>query len=444
MAKILEMKENWIGILLILLFLASTALLILFLQNRGRLSPEWSRKLLHISSGLASLSFPFIFTQNWPVFVISGGGIIFVLCVKKISSLKKSIGKITGSVSRKSEGEIFFPIGTAVLFWLSKGNTVLYIIPLLILTFADTAAALIGIFYGTFKYDATGGKKSMEGSMAFFLTAFFSAHIPLLVFTNTGRIQTLLISALLGFFLMIVEAVSWDGIDNLFIPLAGFFLLKAFLQMTLPGLAASLAATAFLAAAALFLKRQSILNTGALMGAVLAAYLCWFIGGIQWILVLFIFFAAYLFLTPKSKEDWKHHYNVHSVLSTCGSGLLWLLLSSHFKHPDYLYPFTASLSSQLAMISTARQIRTQSKLSLTGKIILSILEGWLLMLIPIFILRGSHTAAQLILSFVGTSASAAAFYFTQPDLEQYPEDTSRWMRQFLFGLLASLIDFWAV
>jgi phytol kinase len=86
------------------------------------------------------------------------------------------------------------------VFWLSPDDPLLFVIPMLVLSLADAVAALIGISYGRLRYESTDGIKSAEGSAAFFCAAFFSVHVPLLLFTQVGRAETLLISLVLGDF----------------------------------------------------------------------------------------------------------------------------------------------------------------------------------------------------------------------------------------------------
>jgi phytol kinase len=75
------------------------------------------------------------------------------------------------------------------------------------------------------------GRKSVEGSAAFFLVAFPCVLVPLLLFTSTDRVGIVLISSLIGLLVMLVEAVSWEGLDNLLIPLCGCFLLAVLLPL---------------------------------------------------------------------------------------------------------------------------------------------------------------------------------------------------------------------
>src|SRR5262249_18012010 len=150
--------------------------------------PEVVRKLLHMGMGLVTLSFPWLFDETWPVIVLAVLSIALLTSARLVAGLKSSLGSVVSGVARASLGEISFPVGVAVLFvLLIHGGAapfdlraVLYCIPVLLLTLADAAAALIGITYGRLQYPTADGVKSAEGSVAFFACAFFCTHVPLL------------------------------------------------------------------------------------------------------------------------------------------------------------------------------------------------------------------------------------------------------------------------
>jgi phytol kinase len=100
---------------------------------------------------------------------------------------------------------------------------------MLILTFADSAAALVGQRYGRHRFRVGGGTKTVEGSTAFFCMAFFSAQVGLQVFADREPIATLLIALLIALLLSLVEAAAGRGTDNFFIPITGCLLLRVYL-----------------------------------------------------------------------------------------------------------------------------------------------------------------------------------------------------------------------
>lgn len=248
----------------IALVLAVFGALIISLRSYRRLrSPdsEWVRKLLHMAMGLVALCAPWLFATNWPVILLTTGLALFLTALRVSQPLKRFFGDLFNSAERRSVGDLCFPISVGLLFLLSRGDLVLFCIPVLILTFPDSAAALLGRFYGRHKYRSLGEEKSLEGSVAFLATSFLSVYIPLSVFTETGRLEAFLISMTLSLLLALLEGISPRGLDNLLLPLSGYFLLKAYLLLDVERLAAQLSgALVLIVLFALYYLRNSTLH----------------------------------------------------------------------------------------------------------------------------------------------------------------------------------------
>ncbi len=96
----------------------------------------------------------------------------------------------------------------------------------------------------------------MAGASACFLAAFLGTQTGLLLFTEIGRVETLLIALTAGLSLTLLEAVAGNGFDNLLIPLVALLLLKTCLEMDVPSLAAYLGTSLALTFSALFCLRR--------------------------------------------------------------------------------------------------------------------------------------------------------------------------------------------
>ena len=248
----------YLSVLWVLILTSGLMGTIRIFQKQYAPHPEWCRKLMHIGSGIIALSIPWLFQSMQPVLLLCGISFAGLLAMKRLNYLKHNIGRVVGDINRKSSGDIYFPLTIAVLFLLAKGDPFYYCIPILILTFADAAAALVGIFYGVLHFETGDGVKTIEGSLTFFLVAFFCASIPLLLFADLGAQKTLLIAFLLAFLLMIVEAAAgWKGLDNLLIPLVGFLILRITTDCSLSELVCQ-AGLALGLALSLFLMRSRI------------------------------------------------------------------------------------------------------------------------------------------------------------------------------------------
>ena len=196
------------------------------LRDARAADPELLRKLLHIGMGAVSLSLPWLFNTPWPVLVLAS---LFGLGLLggRFSPLWRRIADgVVYGVRRNSVGDVCFPVAIAALFLVSAGDPVTFYGPILTMTLADAAAALVGTRHGAHRFGRPGREKSVEGSAAFFIAALPCAYVPLRVWTGGGWAETLLLSFSLALLVTLVEAFSWNGLDNLTVPLAAFVLLR--------------------------------------------------------------------------------------------------------------------------------------------------------------------------------------------------------------------------
>src|SRR5262249_38352975 len=159
-----------------------------FYQRRCRPHPEWVRKLLHMGMGLVTLSFPWLFDELWPILVLVVLSVAGMLALRCVRVLKCGLGSVVGGVDRASLGEVYFPVGVAILFVLylqedpgcPARRILLYCIPILLLALGDALAALIGVRFGRFRYPTPEGSKTAEGSLALFAVGLASTYLALL------------------------------------------------------------------------------------------------------------------------------------------------------------------------------------------------------------------------------------------------------------------------
>lgn len=209
----------WLGIGLVLALLALGLAALRAYQRRCRPSPESVRKLFHVTSGAVGLALPLLFHTIWPVVVLAGVVLAGLLLVRRVGGLRAGIGSVIHGVERRSLGDVCFPIGVCAVFALVGPGGLAFAVPMLVLTLADPAAALVGLRYGRHRYRLIGDSKTLEGSAAFFAVAFGCAAVPL---TGAGG-ELPPLAALVAFALAltVVEALAPDGLDNALIPIAG-------------------------------------------------------------------------------------------------------------------------------------------------------------------------------------------------------------------------------
>ncbi len=450
------MLNPWLGMTLVMSLLGGLVVGLRAFQQRFQPHPEVVRKLLHVIMGLSTLSLPWIFRETWPAVVL--GSITFAaLFILKHSKLRKNLGQVLHSIDRASHGDLYFPVSVAAVFVLSNGDPLLFCLPVLILTLADATAALIGLRYGVSRYQTTEGKKSIEGSAAFFGVTFLSVLLVLLLFTQVGRVESVLVALLLGFLVMMLEAIAWLGLDNLFIPLAGFLLLKTYLTLTIPALAFNFAVIVFLLLLLLVFRERYELDPSAVMAAILMTYLIWATGGWLWLVAPLIVFASYQWLLPHGlkgltrTDGTPQQHNALAIVSVVAPGLVWLVLAESLNTAVFntvagllpfrdvqvsifLFPYTLTFAVYLAMIGLSR-IRSETSSRVTPQtsplIIRSVLLGWALLFIPFLCLQGFSVKA---LGFSGAALvmmmfASLTFYYVQPTFQYRPLDTQRWLWQ---------------
>lgn len=433
--------NNWLKIILVLGCVAGLMVVLARRQRQQQMHPEIARKAMHIGAGLVALSLPWLFQEGWPVLILTVLATAGMVAVKYWKGLRENIGTVTGSVVRKTLGEICFPISAGLLFAFAHDHVLLYSIPLLILTFADASAALIGVFYGVMRYTTADGAKTLEGSLAFFQAAFLSTLTPLLLFTNLGRAETLLIALLMGLLSMLLDAVAWWGLDNLLIPLLSFLALRSFIVLDARTLLAELVVTLILLLFSLVWRKRTTLNDGAVLATAIYGYLCWTLGGWVWMLPPLILLVSYNVLSPRDNPDNQRRYTTPVVLSVGAVGLFWLIVANVFNRQAFYYPYMLSFAAQLAMISLARALRVAPHPGPATLLVSNVAISWGLLLVPFYFVYAlpDHLWLYALSALLSIGVGVGAFALTQVGPNGYRNTLQRWFWQALSAGLTSLI-----
>jgi len=185
--------------------------------------PEISRKAMHVCTGLLALSFPWLFEFSWQALVTAGVGMLILFASKRFAILRYWLGGVVDGVQRETNGDLYFLFTVGLLFVLVGNNPVLYLTPLLVLTFADAAAALVGQTVGRHRptslaLKSLSSQKTLEGSMAFAVVATMCVYAPLKYFVEMDPITAMLYAVPIALLATLTEAVSHRGQDNLTVP----------------------------------------------------------------------------------------------------------------------------------------------------------------------------------------------------------------------------------
>ena len=432
-------QNTWLAI-----GVALAAFLLLFvvlaaLARTGRVSAETTRKLLHTGSGLLTLTFPFLFDEVWAVLLLTGGSALFIAVVKFLPAAHARFGGVANRVDRATLGELYFPLSVALLFWLTRDDDpLLFVVPLLMLTLADATGALIGSRYGLTQY--SGASKSLEGSVAFAVVGFFCVHVPLLLWSDLGRGETLLVAATLALLVMLLEGSAWRGLDNLFIPIGGYFLLRAYMSMDAAALTARFIVTLAIVAGIVVSRRRTTLEDDSLVAAAFLSYVAWAVMGWRWLVAPVAIFVTWKWLSPPTPENSKRMHGVPAVLSIWSAAVAWMALAHSTGRPSFLFPYSVVFGAHLAMFGISRLAHQFPERPLVSIFWRAVAMSWALTMVPLVAAAGATGAnvAAAAAALGAIAVGAAAFVVTQPTIRNTSQDAARWVWQAAAASAASI------
>ncbi|MHA1620384.1 MAG: hypothetical protein ACTSVZ_13990 [Promethearchaeota archaeon] len=221
-----------------------------FLKERDIISKSVARTIIHSLSGLAIFIAPYL---NYPVIA---GTLSFIMTIFIRGSRKKSKTKplrgLFDAISEDEElekgylqGPFSYCLGITILMFIFIPFADKYFFPItaiLVMMFADPAAAYIGRKYGKHHISIpwVGSKRTIEGSLTFFLAALFLSFISFgffgSIFPGNSMVldigHIILFSGSLSLIATGLELLSPSKYDDLIIPL-GSTLIISLLAMLL-------------------------------------------------------------------------------------------------------------------------------------------------------------------------------------------------------------------
>ncbi len=203
-------------IAIVLLWLSIVGLCAELVNRSTPNGSELVRKVVHIGTGNVILIAWWLDTPRW----LGVGASILFSAIALISYYIPILPNIN-SIGRKSFGTFFYAVSIGVLvawFWTIQ-RPEFAAIGILVMTWGDGFAALIGQRFGRHSYELWGMKKSWEGSSAMAIISFFVCALILLA-TIGNLWQIWLISLVVGLSAALLEAFSKFGIDNLTVPIS--------------------------------------------------------------------------------------------------------------------------------------------------------------------------------------------------------------------------------
>ncbi len=199
--------------------------LLSLVRSHNAVSSELRRKALHLGTGLASLSFPIFLTGPWLVVAALALVTGWMLAVRAVPFLSTRFGCVLHDTGRKSYGELYFAFAVAGLLLLPQENPVFYVVPLLILTLADAAAAVVGRAFPVGILGGLAKGKTISGSAAFAGCAYLVASAFLASYTTLAFPEIFAVALSMALLTCLVEAISSRGFDNIAVPAVAWLVL---------------------------------------------------------------------------------------------------------------------------------------------------------------------------------------------------------------------------
>jgi dolichol kinase len=414
-------------------------------------NPEISRKTMHLLGGLAALTFPYLFASHWTVLALSAGFWAVALIAKR-----KGIFKSDNDAQRSSHGGIYYPVAVYLIFLLGSSRPVIYSVAILVMAVSDTMAALVGGKYGAVKFDVEGNLKSLEGSIAFFFVTFLCVHLPLLLLTNIGRAESVLIACIIALLVTGFEAISLSGSDNIIVPFGTYFILAKFIDKPLNVVVWQLEILFMLiAAGAIMFIRPRLLRASGLIAMILLNYAALSLCNYYWFLPLFLAQVMYYLLIL----SFVRYEGPEKVISFQVKVLFYIgiiptfflfVANTHKDHMRVFLPYLTSITAQLAIIGyyfveyVSRPIEADKYLRRhrkTLEIACSAVATIFIAGLPIYFYKTQHRVNSLIVVMAGTWAAYILNFMMNKYYRGVKDDIFEYRRRFVSAGLGVVLVF---
>ena len=212
-------QSDLAGVLLVYVYVAILLLITEKLLNKH---PTVSRKILHIMTGNIAFLLPIFQTREVMTFFAAGPFILFTFLMSPHSPIKSIKGKT--SEAGHGMGLVYYAIAWTVLAYVFFDHTEIIAVGILAMSYGDGLASLLGVKFGKRKYRIWQNEKSYIGSASVFFFTFITTIIALWFYEILITPYILLVLAFIALVVVIVEALTPKGLDNLSVPFIAAFL----------------------------------------------------------------------------------------------------------------------------------------------------------------------------------------------------------------------------
>lgn len=403
---------------------------------------EVSRKTVHLLGGLTALSFPYLFVSHWTVFALSVS-----FCASMLITKRKGILKSVHDVERKSHGGLYHPAAVYLIFLISSTKPVIYFISILVMAVSDTMAALVGGKYGVIKFDVEGSLRSLEGSIAFLFVTFLCIHLPLLLLTDIGRTESVLIALIIALLVTGFEAISLSGSDNIIVPFGTYFVLAKFINQPLKAVVWQAEILLMLIAAGLIMYiRPRLLKTSGLIAMIMLNYAALSLCNYYWFLPLFLaqilYYLLILSFVHYEGEEKVDSFQVKVLLYIGIIPTFFLFVANTQKdHMSVYLPYLTSITAQLAIICNyffanyvSRPLEADNYLKQHRKVleaVCSVVATLFIAGMPIYFYKTNHRINSLVVVVIGTWVAYTLNFMMNKYYRGVKDDIFEYRRRFV-------------
>lgn len=428
----------WMGIAVVVAL--TSGLLASVWTWRRRLQPaaEHTRKAVHIGMGLVASVLPWLFDRTWPVLVLTVGLAAAFVALKAFGR-RSDLGAAMHDIGRESRGDLYFAVSVAALWLLSDGDRLLFLVPVIVLTLGDAVAALVGQRFGRRYFDDGQTGKTLEGSAALFVVTFLSVVVPMTLAGRMPLVDGALLATTLALLVTLLEAMAWHGLDNLFVPIGAYLLVRSGVMLSTSALVWRLAVAVAVVAAVATSRRRTTLSDAALAGAATAIYAAWALRGWGWVVPPAALLLVYTMLFPRPDGSRDREHDIRAVGGVALPALAWLFVGQLGGGRDTFVPYVSTFVAQMAMIGVVHA-SGQAAAARRPALLPVALGGALVMLPVVLLVRPwSLVPVAVAVSMAGATLAGVAINRrldrVSPGLHLEPQ----WDRQAKWAVVASLL-----
>jgi len=310
------------------------------------------RKLIHVIVGFSSCLFLFLF-HNW--FYLKVLSLLFVFF--NFREIWKKRNLAMGRLNSSNLDTVLFPVSYGLLLYFGTNkNLELILISLLILTFSDTFAGIVGYYIGKKKYYIGSYYKTYSGSFAFFISSLIVIFLSFYFFFSIPLSLSFWGAYMISAYLTLIEGISIWGLDNFLVPISAYIIMERFVQapfdygfMMTQGII-SIGIISYIA------YRFRLLSFSGILASAILGIAVFYFGDWRWFLPLLFFFLSgslFSFLGKEKKnialalEDISPRTG-KQVFSNCGPVFVLLIFYSYTQDSIFLYAYLSLIAAMTA------------------------------------------------------------------------------------------------